>query len=67
MFDPRGPFELLVLLGEPVIPVAKRVVDASRLNLGVTGVAGLDQVIRRSARRLLEIVDLALQRPCATI
>ena len=54
MLDPRRPFEILVLMSEPVLTVAKRVVDAPPLNLGVTGVARLDQVIRRSARRPLE-------------
>ena len=67
MLDPRRPFELLVLMSEPVLTVAKRVVDAPPLNLGVTGVARLDQVIRRSARRPLEIVDPALKRACAAV
>ena len=54
-------------MSEPVLTVAKRVVDAPPLNLGVTGVARLDQVIRRSARRPLEIVDPALKRACAAV
>ena len=64
---PRRLLQFLVLPSEPVLTVAKRVVDTSPLNLGVTAVARLDQLIHRSARRLLEIIDSALERPCAEV
>ena len=67
MLSPRRLSQILVLPSELVLTVVKRVVNPPPLNLGVAGVARIDQLVRWATRHLFEIVDSAFDRGCAPV
>ena len=65
VLGPRRPLQLLVLPIQHVFAFANGVVDTSLLYFGVRRFARLDQVVCRSARCLLQVVQRAPDSICA--